>query len=178
MNWDALGAIAELVGAIGVLTTLGYLAIQIRDNTRSLEAASLQSVLDGPRDRYFLPMAQDPEMADIYARGLNGLEHLDPEERRRFFYMMYEQFFQMQQVFQLHERRLITEVDYQAWLAYTAAIIQTPGGTDLWEQAKKLITPTIREVIDAGLEAYADQPSFLEQIPLFRDVEPAAKSHS
>ena len=84
MNWDVVAAIAELVGALGVLLTLGYLAIQIRDNTRSLEAASLQSVLDGPRDRYFLPMAQDREMADLFARGLNGLEHLRPDERRRF----------------------------------------------------------------------------------------------
>ena len=66
MNWDAIGAGAEIMGALGVLVTLAYLAIQIRDNTRSLQAASLQSVLDGPRDRYFLPMAQSADMADIY----------------------------------------------------------------------------------------------------------------
>ena len=60
MNWEAAGAIGEIVGAIGVLATLIYLAAQIRDNTRSLQAASLQSVLDGPRDRHFLPMASRP----------------------------------------------------------------------------------------------------------------------
>ena len=31
MNWDALGAIAELVGALAVVTTVAYLAIQIRN---------------------------------------------------------------------------------------------------------------------------------------------------
>ncbi len=37
MNWEALGAIAELVGAVGVIATLGYLAIQIRQNTAVVE---------------------------------------------------------------------------------------------------------------------------------------------
>jgi hypothetical protein len=30
MNWDAIGAIAELLGAIGVIASLVYLAGQIR----------------------------------------------------------------------------------------------------------------------------------------------------
>lgn len=35
MNWEAIATIAELVGAIGVIASLVYLAVQIRDNTRS-----------------------------------------------------------------------------------------------------------------------------------------------
>jgi hypothetical protein len=30
MNWEALGAIGEIVGAIAVVVTIGYLAVQIR----------------------------------------------------------------------------------------------------------------------------------------------------
>ncbi|MFT4562959.1 MAG: hypothetical protein ACI9BW_002710 [Gammaproteobacteria bacterium] len=37
MNWDALGAISELVGALAVVATLVYLAIQIRQNTKQIE---------------------------------------------------------------------------------------------------------------------------------------------
>ena len=37
MNWEALGAIGELSGAAGVVITLVYLAIQIRQNTQSME---------------------------------------------------------------------------------------------------------------------------------------------
>lgn len=36
MNWDAIGAVGELIGSVGVLITLVYLAIQIRQNTNSL----------------------------------------------------------------------------------------------------------------------------------------------
>lgn len=33
MNWDAVGAIAELLGALGVFCSLMYLAIQVRSNS-------------------------------------------------------------------------------------------------------------------------------------------------
>ena len=37
MNWDAIGAIAELLGAIGVIASLVYLAGQIRHSREQLE---------------------------------------------------------------------------------------------------------------------------------------------
>jgi len=167
MNWDAVGAVAEIVGALGVLVTLIYLATQIRDNTRSLQAVSLQSVLEGPRDRYFLPMAQSGDMADIYGRGLTSMNNLDDQEKRRFFYMIYEQYFQMQQVWQLRERDLIPQVDYDAWLEYTISLTQSPGGAEMWQHCKQVITPTIAQVIEQGLEDYGDRDSFISRIPLF-----------
>ena len=36
MNWEAIGAIGEVLGAIGVIVTLAYLAVQIRQNTRDI----------------------------------------------------------------------------------------------------------------------------------------------
>ena len=44
MNWEAVGAISEVVGAIGVIATLAYLAVQIRQNSAHLaESAKLAS---------------------------------------------------------------------------------------------------------------------------------------
>ena len=36
MNWNAIGAIAELLGAIGVIVSLVYLALQIRDSQKAV----------------------------------------------------------------------------------------------------------------------------------------------
>lgn len=44
--WDALGAVGELVGAIAVVATLGYLAVQIRQNTNAVKAASHHAITD------------------------------------------------------------------------------------------------------------------------------------
>ena len=40
MNWEAMGAIGEIVGAIAVVTTLIVLIIQLRQNTRSMDEAN------------------------------------------------------------------------------------------------------------------------------------------
>ena len=40
MNWDAFGALAELLGAIGVVASLIYLATQVRQNSRHVRSQS------------------------------------------------------------------------------------------------------------------------------------------
>jgi hypothetical protein len=39
MNWDAIGSIAEVVGALAVLFTLIYLAVQTRDNVKVMRSS-------------------------------------------------------------------------------------------------------------------------------------------
>ena len=46
MNWEALGAIGEIAGAIGVIATLVYLATQIRQNTAAMRGATHQTQVD------------------------------------------------------------------------------------------------------------------------------------
>lgn len=43
MNWDAISAVGKLVGAAGVILTLVYLAIQIRQNTAAVKGATHQT---------------------------------------------------------------------------------------------------------------------------------------
>jgi len=47
MNWEALGAIGELVGAVSVLLTLIYLARQIKENTKVQTISAYSSMMDG-----------------------------------------------------------------------------------------------------------------------------------
>ena len=46
MNWEAIGAVGEVGGAIAVVATLVYLATQIRQNTSAIRASSAQAFAD------------------------------------------------------------------------------------------------------------------------------------
>ena len=46
MNWEAIGVIAEVVGAVAVVATLTYLAVQIRQNTQVTKASTAQQMTD------------------------------------------------------------------------------------------------------------------------------------
>ena len=50
MNWEALGAIGEIVGAVAVVLSLIFLATQIRQNTRSSRTASYQAAVTSISD--------------------------------------------------------------------------------------------------------------------------------
>ena len=41
MNWDALGALEEVAGALAVLVTLVYLAVQTRDNVKVMRSRAV-----------------------------------------------------------------------------------------------------------------------------------------
>ena len=43
MNWEAIGAVGEIVGALAVFLTLAYLAIQIRQNTKTIRHQNEQA---------------------------------------------------------------------------------------------------------------------------------------
>ena len=38
MNWDAIGAVGEVIGALAVVATLFYLVIQVRQSRQATEA--------------------------------------------------------------------------------------------------------------------------------------------
>ena len=42
MNWEALGALAEVLGAIGVIATLLFLSTQIRQNTKGTRSQTFE----------------------------------------------------------------------------------------------------------------------------------------
>jgi len=44
MNWDAIGAVGEIVGATAVVVSLIYLAVQVRQNTNASKAATVQDM--------------------------------------------------------------------------------------------------------------------------------------
>ena len=43
MNWDAIGAIGNLVSGLGVIVTVAYLALQMRQNTLYLRRAEMNA---------------------------------------------------------------------------------------------------------------------------------------
>ena len=80
MNWEAVQAIAESIGAVGVIATLVYLAQQIRQNTSSLQAATVSratELMSNTRRAFW----SNPEVSDFVARVLNGQPFTDADRK-------------------------------------------------------------------------------------------------
>ena len=85
MNWEAVSAVAEIIGLAVLIATVAYLAIQVRDSNKIARADSLQSILDGQRDRSIIPWIVNPEIGDVFAAGLNSFESLSASDQRRLW---------------------------------------------------------------------------------------------
>lgn len=73
MNWEALGAIAEFLGAIAVLITLLYLARQIRQNRDSVESASAETVLSNISNE-LQNAASSSQVSNVILSGSENIE--------------------------------------------------------------------------------------------------------
>ena len=87
MNWEAIGAIAELLGAVGVIASLVYLARQIRDGQRALRAGTYQQYIQNHGEvlRWAL---DDPAREQAVRLGMDDFTRLSEEDAFRFSFWM------------------------------------------------------------------------------------------
>ena len=83
MNWDAIGAVGEMTGALAVVVSVIYLALQIRNSTRASVVNVVQNTIDAFSELDRL-VASTPDLAHIILRGRALLSNLSPEELLRF----------------------------------------------------------------------------------------------
>ena len=87
MNWDAIGAVGEVVGAMAVVATLGYVAVQVRQSKRTARAQMVQEATD-QLNQINLLIASDPTWAEIMALGgSDSLESFSVEQRTRYAFL-------------------------------------------------------------------------------------------
>jgi hypothetical protein len=79
VNWDAVGAIAELLGAIATVAMLAYLAVQVRQSSATARAQIRQSAADS-QINYLNSRATNPFLRRASLKSFSGKE-LDEEER-------------------------------------------------------------------------------------------------
>lgn len=87
MNWDAVGAVGEIVGALAVVMALIYLAVQVRQSTNATQAVSIQTASSLDQE-FLLALGTDQDTALLWASYLATPEALSVEQRLQGAYLM------------------------------------------------------------------------------------------
>jgi hypothetical protein len=153
MNWDALGAVGEIVGAAGVIVSLLYLASQVRNNSRQLRHASAQAVLD-KLNGLISQLAFTAGAGDIWTRGLSGLDALkDDEELVRFSSMLLQAFWTYEEVFHYRKDGVIEDWAWTHAKAPLEHFMRTPGFREWWEHRKGWFGGDFQEFVSDRIPA-------------------------
>lgn len=151
MNWEAIGAIAELVGAVGVIASLLYLAGQVRASTR---AAAVTSKLEstGLLNKFIDLLIESPELSDIHMRGVISLESLNKQEYLRFSNMSLKAFWFFSAGHFQYRSGTISEDEYYEIRAVQRYWLRGAGCRAWWEKFGRMsMSPVFREFIDTEI---------------------------
>ena len=149
MNWDAVGAIAESVGALGVIFSLIYLALQVRQNTQQVRLSRFQETSSTLQDG-FAPIYQ-PGNIEIWFRGHQRPDELDEQDALIFRMFMERQLYNVQNVIYQHEHGLIDEEVFESTISQMRSLlIDTPGGSSFWKEHRHKYVESMRAALESA----------------------------
>jgi hypothetical protein len=133
MNWEALGAVAELIGAAGVIASLLYLAAQVHASNR---ASAVQAKLESTRllNDFMDLLIQRPDLNQLMLKGRRDLDTLSPDEYQQFSNMSLKAFWFFSAGYFQYRRGTITESDWFEILAVVRYWLGSPGCRAWWEK--------------------------------------------
>jgi len=147
-----LGSIGELVAAVATVATLVYLATQIRQNTRTVRASSINSNADNST-AMALAIGRDYETTKIYFAGLAGGANFDDVQQRQFEMLLGAYLRQLQQIAFLEEEGVASGTltdEYQSQLAW---LVTQPGFDSYWESWHVTAGPKLRDIVIRAKES-------------------------
>ena len=128
MNWEAIGAIGGVVGAIAVVATLIYLAAQIRQNTKALTTAIYESIIGGFNDVISFHNS-DAETSSLTRRGWLEPNELNEEEIFRFNMLARYLANHLYKLFRLYQAGVFPEAEWRrAAIEGSQVFFGMPGG--------------------------------------------------
>ena len=133
MNWDAIAAVGELLGASAVLITLIYLAVQIRQNTSAVATATYESTMTGFNDINIV-VAGNPALASVLDRGCQNPDSLNTEEVVQFNFLLRCYTNQWWKLFKLYERGSLPAAEWSIFAKEAAQFLEQPGCKPFCEQ--------------------------------------------
>jgi len=157
MNWEAIGAVSELVGTIAVVVSLIYVGLQIRQSTTVARSATRQSVtelmIENGKD-----LVADPHLADAFIRDLRG-EQLEPVDRIRLFGRAYMAMRNWENIHYQYRTGMLTEDEWRGIRLNLEAVFEWQTIRTYWENEKQFYSRPFQKEVEAILEKASESPS-------------------
>ena len=151
MNWDAIGVIAEVVAAAGVIITLIYLAVQIRQSTIAANASTHHQYLL-TQSSVNHSITDNAEVCELIDRANKDFKSLTDAELIRLQFVMYEHFNQWQFAFATGQKSLLEDEMWETYThGYTHWAQTTPAFREMWEICKPAYNAKFRDHVDAAI---------------------------
>ena len=159
MNWEAIGAIGEMVSAVGVIGTLIYLALQIRNSTME---SRLIANADIARDYNSLlqHISDDKELSMLWVTALEDFNSLSADEKSRAIMLIGNMARILENAYQQFKSGRMTA---EAWVGYEKLLklaVSASVFPAYWMLRKELHNQSFQDLVQRLLETPATNKLF------------------
>lgn len=159
-----LANLGEVIGAVVVILSLIYLAIQVRQNTQAQRTENYSRALDRVAAMQSM-LSQDGEMSLIFSKAVLDSAKLTPQERVRFTWSMYEAFGAFEFMFHASRANAIPAEVWTRWSSGVAWWLSFPGVQSWWQGLPFPFTESFTTFVESLLE---NNPTDLESVQRFQ----------
>ena len=152
MDWDAIGAIGEVIGGVAVIASLIYLAIQVRVNSDQVERNTKAQVAltefssDERAQQNALAILNNPTVAELVYRGNLGQE-LPELDAMRYREWVRSLMGSHQTFFLAYSEGLESEAMWNYWKRTFSQLLSMPGFAAAWKELEPLFDEEFRAYI-------------------------------
>ena len=135
MDWVVVGIVAEIVGALAVVATLIYLAIQVKDSAKASRSAAITDATTAMQ-AFYHEIGSNPQACGIWLEGMTNPEAMSKQDQLQFVMLCHSAFVGFQRSFFLaHEGTLDPSIRDSVGTA-VVAVKDLPGMEFYWRQRK------------------------------------------
>ncbi len=151
MNWDALGSMAEMLGAVAVVASLFYIGSQIRYSAKVARANAFQNLVTSMVE-INSSMMLNPEFVDLATRALDG-EELEGVEYRQYMVLVQSVVRYMEVVHYQVQLGVLGTEDMARVSPIAANHLNTIAGKRFWEGTRSQYPADFQAFIDKAIAA-------------------------
>jgi hypothetical protein len=149
MNWDAIGAGGEVLGAIAVFMSLLYLALQIKNQNKESRMNAMHDISIGFRDA--ITHFASADIADILVRANKDYASLTEVEAQRLIILFGQLFRAWEEAFFQYEAGRLDDRSWSTMLKYYVKLLSMPAFQHAWSLRK--------DYLDDGFVTFVDSQS-------------------
>ena len=144
MNWEAIGAVGEIIGAVAVVVSLIYLATQLRQSNELARENAYREVQHG-LDAVMSELGRDEGLHKIWREGLYERKQLNDVDRERLGFLLNRGFGSLNVAY--HASR--TNSDVRAFcIERLDSYLANPVVREWWARQRMMQPEPFRSLVD------------------------------
>lgn len=156
MNRDALGAVAELAGAFGVIASLLYLGFHIRgQNVESRLTAG--NHMTSPWNKILADLANNGEPAELFIRAGADFASLNAVETVRYSSHMGRTFRSIEFMYTQHTEGKLDDAVWHCLQRSAEDICKLPRVKSWWQTPRQLFGTALQDLVQPMIDDTAPQ---------------------